>query len=171
MESISKLSGSTYLDHLAFRFFSNFDLESNGESIEERFLTGLCLIEKFRNPRLATATLVRVEGTPKPDFLKLTYGDKFLGYYDDSDDSELTHRRVEVDSLCTDFDALCALSKLNFNRCLDDTAVEATSYIKNETFKAQVSDILYQLSNWEFFCQDCWNTLSEQTESMNFIVD
>jgi hypothetical protein len=171
LESISKHSASTYIEHLSFRFFSNFDLDSTGESIQDRLLTGLCLVEKFRNPRLTTATLVRVEGIPKPDFLQITYGDKFLGYYDDSPESELTKRRDEVDSLRSDFDALSALSKLSFYRCLDETAVEAAKHIQNETLKEQVSDIFYQLNNWEFFCQDGWNKLSEQSESMNFLVN
>jgi hypothetical protein len=171
MKSISKHSSSTYIEHLSFRFFSNFDLESTGESIEERFLTGLCLVEKFRNPRLTTATLVRVVSIPKPDFLQLTFGDKFLGYYDDSAGSELTKRRDEVESLRIDFDALSALSKLSFYGCLDETAVEAAKHIQNKTLKEKVSDIFYQLNNWEFFCQDGWNTLSEQSESMNFLVN
>jgi len=74
--SLPKLTSTLYLDHIAFHFNSLYHLEATGESSEKDFLTGLCLIEKFRNPRLKQATLVRVAGVPKSPLLKLSEPDR-----------------------------------------------------------------------------------------------
>lgn len=168
--SLPKRTSTVYLDHISFRFYSLYRLEVIGESLERDFLTSLCLLEKFRNPRLNYVTLVRVKGIPKTDFLGITHQDSYLGFYDDSPESPLSLRKGDVISLLADFNELSRIYRLDLGSRRADVAVDAMRTIQNGVFRDQVRDISYSISHWDGFCEDCWNFLSERCVPMNFLA-